>query len=129
MQENRINKTEISQPSLPTVKEKHSTSLPKPTTMNNDPDPYQNMELELLKENLRQARQTFNASFIGKVASIGISVFGAVLLFSGKASEGSVTVATGLISTTFCSQMANESNQKLEQLRKNLKEMRPDPED
>ena len=88
-------------------------------------DAYLKMTLNVFDEHLRQARQTFNLFKVAVVASLGISVFGAGLLISGKAPEGSVTTATGLISTTLCSQIAKESGEKLEELREDLKAIRP----
>ncbi|WP_244837726.1 TRADD-N-associated membrane domain-containing protein [Brasilonema bromeliae] len=88
-------------------------------------DAYLKMMLDVFHEHLRQARQTFNLSVVAVAASLGISVIGAGLLISGKASEGSVTTATGLISTTLCSQIAKESGEKLEELREDLKALRP----
>ncbi|MDF5723876.1 MAG: hypothetical protein PUP91_26115 [Rhizonema sp. PD37] len=58
---------------------------------------------------------------VAVAVSLGISVIGAGLLVAGKASEGSVTTATGLISTTLCSQIAKESGEKLEELREDLR--------
>lgn len=81
--------------------------------------------LDLFHEHLRQARQIFNYYVVAVALSLGISVIGAGLLISGKASEGSVTTATGLISTTLCSQIAKESGEKLEELREDLKALRP----
>ena len=88
-------------------------------------DPYLKMMLDVFHENLRQARQTFNLSVAAVAVSLGISVIGAGLLVSGKATFGSVTTATGLISITLCSQIAKESSEKLEELREDLKALRP----
>ncbi|GAB1541118.1 hypothetical protein NUACC21_37880 [Scytonema sp. NUACC21] len=77
----------------------------------------------MAEEHLRQARQTFNISFIALSASIGISMIGAALILTGKSTEGSVTTATGLVSTTFCSQIAKESNEKLEELTEDLEKL------
>ncbi|AFZ56587.1 TRADD-N-associated membrane domain-containing protein [Anabaena cylindrica] len=87
----------------------------------NDKDPYRMIRLDIAQEHLRQARQTFNLSLVSSAASICISVVGAFLLISGKANEGSVTTATGLLSTTYCSQIAQKSSKTLEELRENFK--------
>jgi hypothetical protein len=82
------------------------------------------MMLDVFHEHLRQARQTFDLSVVAIAASLGVSVIGAGLLVSGKAPEGNVTTATGLISTTLCSQIAKESSEKLEELKEDLKALR-----
>lgn len=88
-------------------------------------DRYQAIQLEIFREHLRQAQMTFNLSFVATLASIGISVTGVILLFAGNATEGTVTTATGLFSTTFCSQIAKESSEKLKQLAQDLKVLPP----
>jgi len=85
---------------------------------------YLKMMLDVSHEHLRQARQTFNLSVVAVAASLGISVIGAVLLVSGKVSEGSVTTSTGLVSANLCSQMVKESSEKLEKLEEDLKALR-----
>ena len=92
-------------------------------------DPYWQMQLDIFREHLRQAQLTFNLSFVAITASLGISVTGGVLLFSDSATEGTVTAAAGLVSTTFCTQIAKESSEKLEQLSQDLKTLRSSPEE
>ncbi|WP_290879384.1 hypothetical protein [Fischerella sp.] len=86
---------------------------------------YLKMTLDVFQEHLRQARQTFNLSVVALIVSISISAIGAGLLIGGKATEGTVTAATGLLSTTFCTQIAKESSEKLEELTENLKTLHP----
>ena len=87
---------------------------------NSRSDAYHKMMQDVFHEHLRQARQTFNVSVVAVAVSLGISVIGAGFLISGK-DQGSITTATGLISTTLCSQIAKESSEKLEELREDLK--------
>jgi hypothetical protein len=90
------------------------------------PDSYQSQKFEelILQEYLRQAQQTFNLCQVAIYTSLFISAIGAVLLFCGKAHEGTATTATGLISTTFCTLMVRYSSHKLESLRRSLREIR-----
>ncbi|MBD2204185.1 hypothetical protein H6G33_26150 [Calothrix sp. FACHB-1219] len=106
-------------------RKRQSAKFPETAPAVND-DPYLKIVLDVSKEHLRQARQTFNLSLVAIYASVGMSLIGAFLLISGRASEGSVTTAIGLISTKFCTQITKESSQKLEHLRQNLKELRPE---
>lgn len=57
-------------------------------------------------------------SLIATGTALIISLIGVILMISGKATEGSVTSATGLLSTTLCSQIAKESSRRLENLPK-----------
>jgi hypothetical protein len=108
------NHTDDSKPNKPSEKKPQQSD-------DSHSDAYLKIMLDLFHERLRQAKLNFNLYVVAVAASLGISVIGAGLLISGKASEGSVTTATGLISTTLCSQIAKESGEKLEELREDLK--------
>ncbi|MBC1235630.1 TRADD-N-associated membrane domain-containing protein [Nostoc sp. 2RC] len=95
---------------------------------NDQPDPLREIQIAYLQEQLRQARLTFDLSTAAVAFSISISVVGAALLFSGRTSEGAVTGASGLISTTFCAQIAKDATDKLERLAKDLKSIHPTPD-
>lgn len=82
------------------------------------------MELDILREHLRQARLTFNLSCFTLALSLGISLIGGILLFTGKSTEGTVNAATGLVSATFCAQVSKDSSEKLDRLTKTLKALR-----
>jgi hypothetical protein len=87
---------------------------------NNPSEIFMKMKLEVFKEHLRQTQHSFNLSVVAFTTSIGISVIGACLIISGKATEGTVTTATGLFSTTFCTQLARQSSERLEELTETL---------
>jgi len=100
----------------------------KPPNLSSDDSHSDSYFKKMFDVHLHQAQQTFNLFVVTAAASLGICVIGAGLLVSGKASEGSVTTSTGLISTTLCSQIAKESSEKLEKLEKleqDLKAIRP----
>lgn len=83
---------------------------------NNHSEVYLQMKYEVFKEHLRQARYNFNLSVAASIISIGVSITGACLIAWHKAPEGVVTSATGLVSTTLCTQIARQSSEKLEEL-------------
>ena len=87
----------------------------------NNPNDFDFYQKVVFKEHQYQARKTFNLFLVATVTSLGISAIGGALLISGKATEGAVTSATGLLSTTFCSQVAKESSKKLDDLLRDLK--------
>jgi hypothetical protein len=96
----------------------HMTHIPPPS--NNHSEVYLRMKYEVFQEHLRQARYNFNLSVVASTISIGVSITGACLILSNKAPEGVVTSATGLISTSLCTQIARQSNDKLEELTETL---------
>ncbi|MEB3337762.1 MAG: hypothetical protein VKJ46_09885, partial [Leptolyngbyaceae bacterium] len=75
---------------------------------------------EAKREILRQARWGFNLYLVSVAAFVVIAVVGATLLLRGKTTEGSVTTAAGLLSGAYCSQLAKESQDKLEHLLQGL---------
>jgi hypothetical protein len=84
------------------------------------PDPYQSIRVAIAQEHLRQARQTFDLFRIAIGLSLSVSVVGCIVVVTGQATEGTVTTATGLASTTLCAQIAKEARDKLDRLSEDL---------
>ncbi|MDF5729686.1 MAG: hypothetical protein PUP92_17185 [Rhizonema sp. PD38] len=74
------------------------------------------LELSIAQERLRQARHSFNLAFIATAASTFISLSGAGLLLSGKASEGAVTATGGIVASVRCVQLAKDCNDRLDKI-------------
>lgn len=74
------------------------------------------LELSIAQERLRQARHSFNLAFVATAVSTFISLIGAGLLLSGKASEGAVTATGGMIASVRCVQLAKDSNDRLDKI-------------
>lgn len=68
-------------------------------------NPYLEVEIEAMREILRQARQSFNLQTIAIASSIGIGVFGGVLMLANKTPEGLMAVTAGLLSSGTCTQI------------------------
>ncbi|NET31338.1 MAG: hypothetical protein F6K19_04970 [Cyanothece sp. SIO1E1] len=68
------------------------------------------------QEILRQARWGFNLYFMAISATVIIGGIGGTLLLLGKTTEGTVTTAAGFASGAYCTQLAQESRSKLQQL-------------
>ena len=88
-------------------------------------DDYPEMERDVMQERLRQAKFIFNVTLGLTIVSASISIFGIVLLFSGKVTEGSVATAGGLTSKIVSVQLLNftkETNDRLDRLAKEFKD-------
>jgi hypothetical protein len=85
--------------------------------------PYLLMQLQVFEEHRSQARTTFNLMIAATVISLIISTVGAGLLLTGQTNSGAITTAAGLVSTTFCGQLARDSSDRLTQLSQDLKDL------
>ncbi len=85
-------------------------------------DSHRNIELSIAQERLRQARHSFNLAFVATAVSTFISLTGAGLLLSGKASEGAVTATGGMVASVRCVQLAKDSNDRLDKILAELKD-------
>ncbi|MEL6553311.1 MAG: hypothetical protein AAFQ63_07610 [Cyanobacteria bacterium J06621_11] len=94
--------------------------------LNRSLDPYQDIELDVYKEMLRQARQTFNMHCIGVIVCGALTVSGGyAFLSTGRPVEGAVTGAAGTGVVAYFSKLARdsikESERKLNKLVKQVK--------
>ena len=81
---------------------------------------FNGVEVEIIKERIRQARCSFNLALIATGISACIGVLGAGLLLSGKLPEGTVTAAGGVASSACCIRFAKDANDRLDKLAKEL---------
>ena len=73
----------------------------------------------MIQDSWRQARFSSNATFGFIITSALVNIFGIVLLFSGKVTEGSVATAGGLASEIVSVQLlkfTKETNDRLDRL-------------
>lgn len=84
----------------------------------NQPDDY--YRRAVFDEHLRQAKRSFNLHTIATGLSLSVSALGAFLILSGKVTEGTVTTASGLLSSAASAQIAKESSKQLNDLRSEL---------
>ncbi|WP_445634542.1 Cyanobacterial TRADD-N associated 2 transmembrane domain-containing protein [Nostoc sp. DSM 114161] len=73
-----------------------------------------NFNQQVLMERLRQARHSFNLTLFATAMSFFVSLVGAGLLLSGKATEGTVTATGGIAASVRCAQLAKEANDRLD---------------
>jgi hypothetical protein len=78
--------------------------------------PYSPLELTIAQERLRQARNTSNLALVTTAIATGISLIGAILLFTGNLSEGTITTAGGLASSIHCVRLSKDANDRLDKL-------------
>lgn len=71
---------------------------------------------EIIKERVRQARQSFNLALVATTMSTFIGLVGAGLLLTGRANEGAVTAASGMIASVRCAQLAKDANDRLDKI-------------
>ncbi len=81
----------------------------------------------IAEEGLRQAQQTFNMArtsfilaFVMTGASAIVGFVGVGFLLSGKASEGSITTAGGLVSSMVFIQLAKDASDRLDKANERL---------
>jgi hypothetical protein len=74
----------------------------------------------ILKERLRQSRYSFNAALTAAVLSTCIIIIGIVLLFSGKVTEGTVTISSGLGASIGSLRLAKNGKDRLDRITKEL---------
>lgn len=86
------------------------------------PNSYSAIESSIAAERLRQARYSFNVALIASTVSFLVSLLGAGLLVSNKASEGTIISAAGLVSSVQCLQLAKDANRRLDEIFAELNE-------
>ena len=74
------------------------------------------IEHDIVQERLRQARNTSNLALVATAIATGISLMGAILLLTGKLSEGTITTAGGLASGIHCVRLSKDANDRLDKL-------------
>ncbi len=87
--------------------------------MNNQPEKNnqpKKIEWIIAQERLRQAKLSFNLALTATAISFFISLIGGGLLLSSKVSSGTITSATGLVSSVGCLKFANNSNDRLDKI-------------
>lgn len=87
----------------------HSTQEP-------DDNPYQQIELSIAKERLRQASQSFNLALITTAIFSAITVGGAALIISGTVAPGTLTIISGAASGVCCFKFAFDANDRLDKI-------------
>lgn len=110
---------------FPTNSEPHNMKKTDSQLVTNSPhalDPILELSIRVGMERLRQVRHSFNLALVMTGISTIISFVGVVLLLTGKASEGTVTTAGGMVSSMCCLQLAKETNEQLSHLLKELKD-------
>ena len=88
-------------------------------------DDYPEMERDVMQERLRQAKFCTNVVLGSAIVSAFIPIFGIVLLFFGKVTEGSVVTAGGLTSNIVSVRLlkfTKETNDRLDRLAKEFKD-------
>jgi hypothetical protein len=83
-------------------------------------DSHSQIELDILKERLQQAHDSFTLARLMTGAFGVISLFGAVLLLFGKVPAGTLTTVGGLASTIGCHQLAKDANDRLDKISSEL---------
>ncbi|MDR9900210.1 hypothetical protein G7B40_037520 [Aetokthonos hydrillicola Thurmond2011] len=78
--------------------------------------PNKQIKYSIADERLRQARYSFNMSIIATTISFFACLTGAGLLMSNKLSQGSVTAASGLVSSALFVQLAKDANDRLDKI-------------
>ncbi|NET54829.1 MAG: hypothetical protein F6K47_01055 [Symploca sp. SIO2E6] len=79
------------------------------------------IELIILQERLRQARQSFNLALVTTTSCILISFAGVGLVLLGKANEGTITATGGLASTGYCLKLSKDANDRLDEIGEELR--------
>jgi hypothetical protein len=91
-------------------------------------NPYQDVEIEGLREILRQARRSFDLQFIAIASSMCIGIMAGGLMLANRTTEGSMTAAAGLLSSGICTQI-KASQDKLTLLTQRLENLHSDESD
>ncbi|MEM6451682.1 MAG: hypothetical protein AAF703_15350 [Cyanobacteria bacterium P01_D01_bin.105] len=86
-------------------------------------DPYLEITIDVYRELVRQTRQTFNIHLFSTAASIMIILIGCALPFVGHPIAGVLLAVAGGGTTSFCSQLAKQSQHRLENLLREVKQL------
>jgi hypothetical protein len=89
----------------------HNQQSPQPI---NSCDLTPSLDRQIILERLRQAQLSFNLALVFVAIAAAIILTGAILLLSGKLSEGSLTAISGIFSATCCARFAKECNDRLD---------------
>jgi len=71
---------------------------------------------EILRELLRQVRQSYNLAFTVTAASALMTLSGVGLLYFNKVPEASLTTAGGVLASLHSTQLAKEAKEELRQM-------------
>ncbi|BAZ30334.1 hypothetical protein NIES4074_27900 [Cylindrospermum sp. NIES-4074] len=82
---------------------------------------YSEIKVSIAKERLRQAHQSFNLAWFTTLLCSMVTVVGALLLLFGNVTGGSVTAATGAVSSICCLKFAKDANDRLDKITKEWK--------
>lgn len=87
-------------------------------------NPLSEIEQEIFRELLRQARRSYNLASVLTATSAIILMVGVGLLYLGKIPEASVTAAGGLLGTLTSVQYAKEAKEELGDIRNEWQQSR-----
>ena len=82
----------------------------------NSNDDSSNIKEEILRELLRQVRQSYNLALAVTTASALMTLSGVGLLYFNKVPEASLTTAGGVLASLHSAQLAKEAKEELRQL-------------
>ncbi|HEY9637700.1 MAG TPA: hypothetical protein V6D14_30180 [Coleofasciculaceae cyanobacterium] len=82
----------------------------------NSNDDSSNIKEEILRELLRQVRQSYNLALTVTAASALMTLSGVGLLYFNKVSEASLTTAGGVLASLHSVQLAKEAKEELRQM-------------
>jgi CHASE2 domain-containing sensor protein len=81
---------------------------------------HKQIEMNIAKERLRQARYSFNTALTATAISACIGVAGAALLLLGKVPEGTATTSASAGFCIACVNLAKDANDRLDKIAKEL---------
>jgi hypothetical protein len=82
----------------------------------NSNDDSSNIKEEILRELLRQVRQSYNLALTVTTASALMTLSGVGLLYFNKVPEASLTTAGGVLASLHSTQLAKEAKEELRQM-------------
>ncbi|MGB3656229.1 MAG: hypothetical protein WBA41_34145 [Rivularia sp. (in: cyanobacteria)] len=97
------------------------SKLSKYSTQEPDDNPYQQIELSIVKERLRQARQSFNLALIITAICSGVTAGGTALLLNATVASGTLTAIGGAASSVYCFKFARDANDRLDKITSDLR--------
>jgi hypothetical protein len=74
------------------------------------------IQISILRERLRQARQSFNVALAGAVVCGLSGALGVGFIICGKTTAGTLLTTGGMIPISTCVQLARDSNERLDEL-------------
>lgn len=91
------------------------------STQEPDDNPYQQIELSIVEERLRQARQNFNLALFTTAICSGVTAGGTALLLNGTVAPGTLTTIGGVASSAYCFKFARDANDRLDKITSDLR--------